>query len=324
MKKLVSTLLAMALALFLLSGCSTLEVLEELYKQGAFGQTTDSSSSEPSPPSSVPTPPSAPASNSKAPSFPESAQQGGELKPADPALTSLRDEIAQNGKQGGLAFLGYASGTTGEADLRSRIAHSDMGQQYPFLQTALLLLAEGDELYAIVPPNEQATVTVYASGMSETYEYADDLDAPLAQGQPGESLLVLCNFSDIYSNVLICVDDGGSTVFFRPQLSMEDGRLAKDTGMYDFTPYEEPIGEDALQAAAERLAQTGEVRSAMEQGMSILYTGETEMIDGRICLLFALGTNHSDYFVREFYYAVHDDCIYGYDAIYDVWYTVEE
>ena len=54
----------------------------------------------------------------------------------------------------------------------------------------------------------------------------------------------------------------------------------------------------------------------------IVDTGNTQWIEGRPCLLFALGTDSEDQFVRERYYGVCDNLVYSYDAISDTWSTV--
>ena len=50
-----------------------------------------------------------------------------------------------------------------------------------------------------------------------------------------------------------------------------------------------------------------------------MYTGDTQMIEGRTCLLFVLGTDSEGQFVRERYYGVCDNLIYVYDAVSDTW-----
>lgn len=52
----------------------------------------------------------------------------------------------------------------------------------------------------------------------------------------------------------------------------------------------------------------------INSGMSVQYTGETEVIEGKPCMVFALGTDRDDQFVRERYYAVCDNLVYSYDA----------
>ena len=77
--------------------------------------------------------------------------------------------------------------------------------------------------------------------------------------------------------------------------------------------------EANIRIATELLCEADEVRDCMALGMSVQYTGEHEFVDGRECWLFALGTDRDGQFVRERYYAVCDNCIYGYDAIDDSW-----
>lgn len=38
--------------------------------------------------------------------------------------------------------------------------------------------------------------------------------------------------------------------------------------------------------------------------MKLLYTGDTQVVNGQQCLLFAIGAEHEDQFVREQFYAV--------------------
>ena len=77
--------------------------------------------------------------------------------------------------------------------------------------------------------------------------------------------------------------------------------------------------ESSVRIAAEILSEAAEVKAAVEQGMKIMYTGETQMIEGRTCLLFVLGTDNGEQFVRERYYGVCDNLIYAYDAVNDSW-----
>ena len=236
----------------------------------------------------------------------------------DNSLAMLQDEISQNGCMVGVSFIGYMSNSS-EVELRDYIANSDNGRTYPFLNTAMLLTTEGDELYAIVPPNEQGTVTVYPSTMSETGEYVDDKSNPLFEGLPGEPVIVQCNLGDFYSNVLVTVTDGGGAIDLRPGLSGEDGRLFKESWLYDFSVYEKPLDETAIEEATQLLLQVEEIKLAMQQGKSIMYTGDMQLINGQTCLLFTLGTGHGEQFVRESYYAVGDDSLYAFDSIYGTW-----
>ena len=57
----------------------------------------------------------------------------------------------------------------------------------------------------------------------------------------------------------------------------------------------------------------------MKHGMELLYTGEQQMIGGKPHMLFALGTDHGDQFVREKLYAVSDNLIYAFNTETDQW-----
>ena len=235
------------------------------------------------------------------------------------SLTALQTVINQSGSVAGIAFIGYVDSESSEVDLRAYYAGSETGKAYPDLVHAPLYMAEGQELYAIIPPNDKGTITVYPSTMTEDGEYADDKSNPLCIGDPGEVLLLRCNLSEIYSNVLIAVTDGGGALDFRPSLSMENGHLTEIAGVYDFSKYEDGPDDLTVQIAAVTLSEADEVKLALENGMKIMYTGDTQVIDGRTCLLFALGTDSGEQFVRERYYGVCDNLIYVYDAVSDTW-----
>lgn len=79
-----------------------------------------------------------------------------------------------------------------------------------------------------------------------------------------------------------------------------------------------------VQIAHELLSEVGQVREHMAQGMILLYTGERQTVEGRNCLIFALGTVRDEQFVREYLYGVCDNLIYTYDAINDVWTVLDE
>ena len=153
------------------------------------------------------------------------------------AFAALQKKIAQSGSAVAVAFIGYVDSESSEADLRTYVAGSETGKEYPSLSSAPLYMAEGQELYAIIPPNDKGTIIVYPSMITEDGEYADDKSNPLHVGEPGEPLLLRCNLSEIYSNVLIAATDGGGAMDFRPSLSMENGHLQEIAGVYDFSTY---------------------------------------------------------------------------------------
>ena len=257
-------------------------------------------------------------------SAPDSSAPAGSGNGSEPGnrysgLEALQQKINYRSKGAGVAFIGYVDSESSEVDLRAFYASSETGRAYPDFAYATLYMAEGQELYAIVPPNDKGTIIVYPSMITEDGEYADDKSNPLCIGDPGEVLLLRCNLSEIYSNVLIAVTDGGGALDFRPSLSMENGHLQEIAEVYDFSKYEDVPDDLTVQIAAVILSEADEVKLALENGMKIMYTGDTQVIDGRTCLLFALGTDSGEQFVRERYYGVCDNLIYVYDAVSDTW-----
>ena len=313
---------AALLLLFCLSGCSALPVWEDFLEQKGFIPPPENSPAAPEPTVAPATPSPAPAGQETPyPEYTEDPEYQEPIPYEELSLELLQDEILQSGNKVGLAFLGYVDSQSSEVDLRDYIMYSDAGRAYPFLPMSWLLMVEGQELYVIVPPDETTSITVYASGVNEWGEYVDDTSMPLGENWPGEPLLLQCNLSEIYSNVLIVVNDGSETIAFRPSLSMEDGHLVEIPGVYDFSIYPNVPDESDVSSAMDRLVQLEEIDAAMKRGMKLLYTGDVQMVAGQNCLLFALGTDTGDQFVREFYYAVSDNYIFTYDAVNDMWYT---
>ena len=140
-----------------------------------------------------------------------------DMKEEDSELAVLRKNILDSESNIGVAFIGYVDSESTEADLYTYLAASETGQK------------------------------------DGTYE--DVLNAPIYTGDPGEVLLVRCNLSEIYSNVLIVSTDGVAAISFRPSLSMEDGHLVAIAGVYDFSVYEE--GGSIIESDDEMLENPG-------------------------------------------------------------------
>ena len=234
-------------------------------------------------------------------------------------LAILQTQIEQNSCGAGVALLGYIDSELSMTDLSIYLEANAFIETYPFLSDAAYFMTEGQELYAIVPPNEKGRVTVYPSDITENGEYVDDKSHPLFEGKPGEVLVLRCNFSEIYSNVLISVTDGGGAMEFRPSISLQDGHLTELDGVYDFTVYEDFSEGQSIEIGLEILQEIDEVRQGLEQGMSLMYIGNTDEIDGGCCMLFALGTDSDEQFVQEQLYGVCDNRVYAYDVMGDAW-----
>ena len=64
-----------------------------------------------------------------------------------------------------------------------------------------------------------------------------------------------------------------------------------------------------------------ETKEYLEMGMSILISGETEIIEDEECYYVFLGTDHQESFVREVIYAINPDTlqVYRFDVLNDTW-----
>ena len=241
----------------------------------------------------------------------------------DKALSALRREIGKKNCKAGIAYLGYVDSNAGVGDLRKSIKGSDLAEKYPFLCELFdsnFVAHEGTELYAVVPQSSDYTVTVYESKMTDSGEYKDNKKRVIYRSKPGDIVILRCNVSELYSNVLISVSKKSDSLEFHPVLSMVDSRIATEEGCYDFSDYDSNENERKnIKIASELLSEADVVQYYIDKGMTLQYTGETRVIDGRSCWIFALGTDHGDRFVREFYYGVCDNLIYSYDAVSDKW-----
>ena len=96
-------------------------------------------------------------------------------------------------------------------------------------------------------------------------------------------------------------DDWGRVVKMQPCIYGSDGQLTEEE-------------------AAILLCEFGEVQGYLEQGMTMLFEGGTEVIGEEPCVVIALGTDHGEAFVRERFYAVSPSGrIYVYDPFTDAW-----
>ena len=244
---------------------------------------------------------------------------------ADENLAILQDIIRENECQAGMAFLGYTYEGAETAEILEYTRQGEVAAAYPFLQNGTVVDAGGYEIYAIVP-GDDCRVSVYPAHPTEEGEYLDDLNAPYYMGQENEIIILRCNVSEIYSNVMVSVQKQNMSVQYHPMVSLKDGHLAAETHCYDFSIYynwdEYDPGYDSeldIRIAREQLSETDEVSYYLGLGMSLWYTGTEEYIEGRNCPVFVLGTDHEDYFTKEHYYAVGDNVVYYYDPSGDAW-----
>lgn len=237
----------------------------------------------------------------------------------DPQLTELRNMIAESGNLAGMAYIGYVGYEMTEDDIRSFVENSPYAELYPFLSSVPLTDAGGAELYAVVTAEKDCCASVFSADITDSGELEIFTDNALYEGKGEDCFLLYCNPSDIYSNVLVSFKTGDEIFSLSPMLSGMDGRLHIEEQCFDFSIYDADTYTDDAVIAYGLLLERDEIIDRIDQGMMLFYTGETQVVDGKECMLFSLGTDNEDQFVSEYYYAVCDNMVYYYDAINDEW-----
>lgn len=160
------------------------------------------------------------------------------------------------------------------------------------------------------PPEEDNFATVYPSEM--TFYENDVVESVLYN-------IAIDQVSDILGDDLfpgsvyfVKTDDKGNIINF---IGAEHKRYL-ESGSND-----PEIGDLIF----EILKEADEVQEYLDMGMTMLFSGETSMIDGEEFYLVALGTGHEEHFVQEVHYAVNATTgeVYLDDIINDIWVKVK-
>lgn len=161
-----------------------------------------------------------------------------ELSPGQQALAELQSEISGTGNLCAVAYLGYLEGD--DTDISAYLEANGFTEAFPFLLEVTqdrVLQAEGGELYAVVPTDNEVILTVQEFMMEE----GDDMPRAgeeLLQVSDGQPILLQGNISEIVPSFLVTARKGSVSVEYSPALSMEDGQLSLINGIYDFSPYD--------------------------------------------------------------------------------------
>ena len=155
-------------------------------------------------------------------------------------LELLQREIADSGKLCAAAYLGYLP-EGGYAEFMSIAKNSGLLAQFPFLADIPeenTLIASGGEWYVLVPVDDTVCFTVSECILDET-SFMLTAGKELLSQETGEPVLLCGNVSDIYPSFMVKVSGADGTVInYAPGLSLKDGSLLVEDGVYDFTVYE--------------------------------------------------------------------------------------
>ena len=149
-------------------------------------------------------------------------------------LTELKDRIKADGKLIGVAYLGWIEGDAETA--KAELAKLDYIEDISFIKDIEKYAEnEGYRMYAIVPADNQVTITVCKCEFGEEYLPYDGEELIEAN----EPILVRGNISDTIPNLYVIAKKGSEKVCYTPVQSGMDGRLENsETKVYDFTPYD--------------------------------------------------------------------------------------
>lgn len=159
-----------------------------------------------------------------------------------PDCVMLRQAMIETTDMAAVAFLGYYEGDYEGLD--DYLDEYKFAEDHPFIKEIdadHFIEHEGDELYCIVPADEEAFVNVYEWIISEDNDFMGEVGNVIYEGD-AEPFFIKCNMSDIMPNTFVeVVDSAGNTLEYIPQMSLMSGTLLKPyevPTILDFTPYE--------------------------------------------------------------------------------------
>lgn len=173
---------------------------------------------------------------------------------AQNSLWALQVQMADEQTALGTAFLGTCEG--GYSDVMAYIQNlgGDVIGAYPWLSEmpeTLFFQAEGMELYAAVPA-EGWTMMVSEYFMDPNNDGMPTVGDTLYAGS--DPVLLQGNVSDIVPSFCVTAEKDGETIKYFPSLSLENGRLLQNDGVYDFTPYSQVIENIGSSTIGDRIA----------------------------------------------------------------------
>lgn len=158
---------------------------------------------------------------------------GNKKSSAEAALDELRTEMRMNGYSLAVGYLGHYR--SGYKDLESYLFSSGILDEFPFLENfpqSRFVDCAGDELYLIVPLEEDANLFVNNWYIDESNDYLGGTnpyeEAIYSNDGDGEPLLLSCNVSETMPNAVVCVIQHMNCIEYTPMLSLMDGSLCLD------------------------------------------------------------------------------------------------
>lgn len=141
--------------------------------------------------------------------------------------------MRMNGYSLAVGYLGHYR--SGYKDLESYLFSSGILDEFPFLENfpqSRFVDCAGDELYLIVPLEEDANLFVNNWYIDESNDYLGGTnpyeEAIYSNDGDGEPILLSCNVSETMPNAVVCVIQYMNCIEYTPMLSLMDGSLCLD------------------------------------------------------------------------------------------------
>lgn len=237
------------------------------------------------------------------------------------SLASLRSlintEYTDTPYYAGVAFLGYVNDNNSTDQISDYISSSTASTIYPFLKDipkSNYVSTGGAELYAIVPKNDEISISVYKSDLTSNGKFKAE-ETPMYEGEPGEIVILCCNISEIYSDAFVSASNSKNKRSFWPSVSLENGQLTSYKGFFDFSCYDNvEIKNDVdIQNGYSALTSFNDVRELTDSGYALIYQDKIEQINGSNCMIYSIGTYFDEEFIPEIDYAVCGDKAFMYN-----------
>ena len=156
-------------------------------------------------------------------------------QPAEaPALTALRQEIADSGAPCAVGYLGQLPESGDVTELLTDTA-------YPFLTDAPVVTHEGTQVFCLIPGHADTSVTVQSYICDESNDFAGQIGQTLYEGTDGQPVVLVCNSNDVIPNLVVTLTGtDGETFSYSPVLELCGGTVfvPADASILDISDYD--------------------------------------------------------------------------------------
>jgi len=158
----------------------------------------------------------------------------------DAVLSQCRQAMTDYSMMGAVSYLGWYEGEMGSDEFYQSFPEEIM--EFPFLSDLdkkQLIDVDGYELYAFIPADPEASVTVSHWIINEENDYLGEAGDVIYSSETGDPIIIRCNVSEFVPNVVINITDStGRSLEYNPCLNGMDGGVV--------IPFDEELGQVIL------------------------------------------------------------------------------